>query len=70
MKHTIETIINLDINNKDELIVALTEVATRLFYIGIFFGVEQNKNCAEASKEYMDMYRTLMKKLEKYSKEK
>jgi len=68
MKHTIETIINLDINNKDELIVTLTEIATRLFYIGIFFEVEQNKNCAKASKEYMDMYRTLMKKLEEHSK--
>jgi len=63
VKHTIETIKNLDINNKDELIIALKEVATRLFYIGIFFEVEKNKNCAEASKEYMDMYRILMNRL-------
>jgi len=63
MKHTQETIKQVDVNNKDELINALYEVATRLFYICIFFGVEQNKNAGERSKEFMNMYRNLVKKM-------
>jgi len=63
MKHTRETLKQIDINNKDELIEALYEVATRLFYIGIFFGVEQDHNTGERSKEIMDMYRILVEKM-------